>query len=51
MDEDILQKKILLSNLKNFDAWSHKNYPLREDEALIIVDVLEKDLKGQKEVK
>ena len=50
MDSDLFQLKVLLSNLKNFDEWGHKNYPLREDEALLMIDALEKVIK-EKEVK
>lgn len=32
----------LITNLKNFDCWSFKHYPLSEEEAAVCIEALEK---------
>ena len=37
----MVDRKAVLTNLKNFYAWKFKNYPLNFDEAQVIIEALE----------
>ena len=37
----MVDRKAVLTNLKNFYEWNFKNYPLNFDEAQVIIDALE----------
>ena len=37
----MVDRKTVLTNLKNFYAWKFKNYPLNFDEAQVIIEALE----------
>ena len=37
----MVDKKAVLTNLKNFYEWNFKNYPLNFDEAQVIIEALE----------
>ena len=37
----MVDRKAVLTNLKNFYEWNFKNYPLNFDEAQVIIEALE----------
>lgn len=42
-----MDEKDVLVNLKNYTCWDFKTYPLRKEEADVIIKVLEEKLNGE----